>query len=60
MDYKVVIYYDDEDEIYWGHPEDLPGLLVEGPTFLEVVRDLEILIDSYEKTVEGDHSNAYN
>lgn len=57
MDRKVVVYYDEEECLYYGHPEGMPGLLVYAPTFLDCISDLDDLIQSYEQTIE-DTSNG--
>lgn len=46
-DYSLIIYWDEDDEVYWGHVEGYPRLVGYGNTFLDCVSELDLLIDAW-------------
>ena len=45
--YEMIIYFSQEDDAFIVEVPELPGCMADGPTYVEAVRNAEVVIDEW-------------
>lgn len=45
-DYSLIVYWDEDDKVFWGYVEEQPNLMAHASTFLECIGELDLLLDA--------------
>lgn len=50
--YEIIIYWSDEDNSFISEVPELPGCIADGKTYLEAIKNTEIIINEWIETAK--------
>lgn len=51
--YEVIIYWNDEDNVFIAEVPELPGCMADGTTYEEALKNVQVIIDEWIETAKS-------